>query len=159
MSQDLNAAKREVTKLEAGRESLLKAQHEKDRQLEEKSQALAKALGGLEEQKVLLKGQTDRVAELEKKMSESTSRSYDEVIAEYKESPEYAEELRTLQQSIAEQIVMSSQYRAKSEEKFRARFEALQKVCAQHYPDINFSIFSITRREGEVPLEKVGCGS
>ena len=71
-------------------------------------------MGGLEEHKVLLKGQTDRVVELEKKMYELTSLSYDEVIAEYKESPEYAEELGTLQQSIAEQIVMSSQYRAKS---------------------------------------------
>ena len=84
-------------------------------------------------------------------MSESTSQSYDEIIAEYKESPEYAEEPRTLQQSIAEQIVMSSQYSAKSEEKFRAGFEALQEVCAQHYPDIDFSIFSLIRREGEVP--------
>ena len=105
----------------------------------------------MEEHKVLLKSQTDKVAELEKKISESTSLSHDEVITEYKESPEYAEELRTLQQSIAEQIVMSSQYRAKSEEKFRARFEALKEVCDQHYPYIDFSIFSITRRKGEVP--------
>ena len=118
MSQDLNAARREVTKMEAGRESLLKAQHDKDKQLEEKSQELAKALEGLEEQKALLKSQTDRVAELEKKISESTRRPYEEIITEYKESPEYAEELRVLQQSITEQIVMSSQYRAKSEEKF-----------------------------------------
>ena len=130
MSQDLSAARREVTKLEIGRENLLKAGLEKDRQVEEKSLALAKALGGLEEHKALLKGQTDRVAELERVASESTSRPYEEIIAEYKESPEYAEEIRALQQSIAEQIVMSSQYREKSEQKFRAGFEAMQEVCA-----------------------------
>ena len=78
--------------------------------MEEKSRALAKALGSLEEHKALLKGQTDRVAELEKVVSESTSRPYEEIIAEDKESPEYAEEIRALHQSIAEQIIMSSQY-------------------------------------------------
>ena len=46
---------------------------------------------------------------------------------------------------------MSFQYRAKSEEKFRTGFEAFQEVCAQHYPDVDFSIFTLIRREGEVP--------
>ena len=41
IAQDLSAARREVTKLEIGRENLLKAGLEKDRQVEEKSLALA----------------------------------------------------------------------------------------------------------------------
>ena len=92
LAQNLSASRREVTKLEISRENLLKAGLEKDRQVEEKSLALAKALGGLEEHKALLRGQTDRVAKLERAASESTSRPYAEIIAEYKESPEYAEE-------------------------------------------------------------------
>ena len=121
--------------------------------MEEKSRALAKALGSLEEHKALLRGQTDRVTELEKVVSESSSRPSKDIIAEYKQSPEYAEEIRALQQTIAEQIVMSSQYREKSEQKFRAGFVAMQEVCAQHFPDLDFSIFSLIRREeGSAPM-------
>ena len=48
---------------------------------------------------------------------------------------------------------MSSQYREKSEQKFRAGFEAMQEVCAQHFPDLDFSIFSLIRREdGAAPM-------
>ena len=91
--------------MEMGRESMLKAQAEKNKQLEETSLALAKALGSLEEHKVLLKSQTDKVSELERRALESSSLPREQVIAEYKESVEYAEELRALQQLIAKHIV------------------------------------------------------
>ena len=45
ISQDLSEAKRELTKLEMGKESMLKAQSEKNKQFEETSLDLAKALG------------------------------------------------------------------------------------------------------------------
>ena len=47
--------------------------------------------------------------------------------------------------------MMSSQYWAKSEEKFRDGFEAMQEVCAQHFPDIDFSIFTLIRHEEGAP--------